>query len=101
MTGLLLRSTKQRLGCRSRRWKDVLEHEFFSDFNFEKLLRGEVQVPHLPTPEAREPGTADSDGSGLSDIDLDDDSDEDLSDNDGWDKDFCGAPRQSSSRPHT
>ncbi|VWU49858.1 cGMP-dependent protein kinase [Hepatocystis sp. ex Piliocolobus tephrosceles] len=90
MKRLLCRLPQGRIGCSINGFKDIKEHPFFSDFNWDKLA-GRLLDP--PLVSKGETYAEDIDINQIEEEDVDDDEDEDdedgsISNDTGWDADF-------------
>lgn len=90
MKRLLCRLPEVRIGCSLNGYKDIKEHPFFKDFNWDKLLGRSIEPPLRPQKEVyaedgsgNEGGPVGETSSGQTEDDVGE-----LADEYDWDKDF-------------
>lgn len=81
---LLCRLPEMRIGCAATGLKDVKDHQFFKDFDWDELLGRTVSPPLVPAEETYQD---DVDEAGMEEDPADDDGAPPLEEGD-WDKDF-------------
>ncbi|XP_026191380.1 cGMP-dependent protein kinase egl-4 [Cyclospora cayetanensis] len=82
MKRLLCRLPEVRIGCSINGYKDIKEHAFFSDFDWDRLAGRDLSPPLLPKGETY---AEDAEEGGL---ELEEDEGLELEDEYDWDKDF-------------
>ncbi|CDI86729.1 AGC kinase TgPKG1, putative [Eimeria praecox] len=82
MKRLLCRLPEVRIGCSINGYKDIKEHAFFSDFDWDRLAGRDLSPPLLPKGETY---AEDAEEGGL---EIEEDEGIELEDEYDWDKDF-------------